>query len=414
MTGALAQLVAYGAQDVYLTGDPQMSFWKENFKRYRNFATESIQQDILGTIESKGEISFTLKRAGDLVYNIMIGITFKRGPPTDQPLINFPYYSCEQWIEHLEMYIGGQKVFEFDHDWFRIQWELFYDYAQEQAYRAMNNWANEPEGYLRTFYLPIPVWFNSYSPGQAIPLIALQYHDVQFKIRLADLNNIPGIDPTFVPDMRVYADYVFLDSPERIWFASNPHEYIVYQVQTNQFPITIDDKVRDYKFQLTFNHPTKALIWACTPGPQIHGQYTSERGEQDFETLGPIASGKLTLNGVDRASDRRGGYFTRGNPWTTFGGGYLSSGIYAMGFGVNTDLDQPTGTLNFSRIDTSLLHLRTKAAVITDITQGSNTVTVTESMTTVGAIVLNTLYVWGPNFNVLRIMNGMGGLAFAN
>jgi hypothetical protein len=111
--------------------------------------------------------------------------------------------------------------------------------------------------------------------------------------------------------------------------------------------------------------------------------------------------------------DRRGGYFTRGNPWTTFGGGYLSSGIYAMGFGVNTDLDQPTGTCNFSRIDTALLHLRTKAAVIQNI-EASNTVTVTESMTTVGANVLNTLLVWGPNFNVLRIMNGMGGMAFAN
>jgi hypothetical protein len=84
-----------------------------------------------------------------------------------------------------------------------------------------------------------------------------------------------------------------------------------------------------------------------------------------------------------------------------------------MGFGVNTDLDQPTGTLNFSRIDTTLLHLKTKAAVIQTI-EASNTVTVTEKMTTVGANVLNTLLVWGPNFNVLRIMNGMGGMAFAN
>lgn len=411
MTGALAQLVAYGAQDVYLTGDPQMSFWKGSFKRYRNFATEAIQQDIVGDIRSNSEITFTLKRAGDLVYNIMMGITFKRGPSAiNDPL---PYYSAEQWIDHLEMYIGGQKVFEFGHEWFRIQWELFYDYAQEKAYNAMANWSNEPEGYLRTFYLPIPVWFNSYTPGSAIPLIALQYHDVQFKIKLADLNNIPGIDPTFTPDMRAYADYVFLDSPERIWFASNPHEYIVYQIQTNQFPITIDTNQRDYKFQLTFNHPTKAVIWACTPGPQSHGQFTSEPGEQDFETLGPIAVAKLSLNGVDRMVERKGSYFTRGNPWTTFSGGYLSSGIYAMGFGVNTDLDNPTGTCNFSRIDTTLLHIKTKAAVLTSI-QASNTVTVTENMTTAGANVLNTLLVWGPNFNVLRIMNGMGGMAFAN
>ena len=411
MTGALAQLVAYGAQDVYLTGDPQMTFWKENFKRYRNFATESIRQDILGTVESKGKISFILTRSGDLVYNVMLAITLKRGPSgVNDPV---PYFSAEQFVDQLELYIGGQKVFEFGHEYFRIQWELFYDYAQERAYNAMVNWANEPEGYLRTFYLPIPVWFNSYTPGQAIPLIALQYHDVQFKIKLADFNNIPGIDTSYTPGVLAFADYVFLEPPERIWFASNPHEYIIYQIQTNQFPITIDRQPKQYKFQLNFNHPTKAIIWACTPGPQSHGQYTSESGEQDFETLGPIAGALLTLNGVERMQQRRGSYFTRGNPWTTFGGAYLSSGIYAMGFGAYTDLDKPTGSLNFSRIDTAILQVQTKAAVLTNI-EASNTVTVTELMTTVGANVLNTCLVWAPNFNVLRIMNGMGGLAYAN
>lgn len=411
MTGALAQLVAYGAQDVYLTGEPQRSFWKGIFSRYRNFATEPIRQDIEGNIDSKGEITFTLKRSGDLVYNIMLEITLKRGPSgVNNPV---PYYSAEQLIDQVELYIGGQKVFEFGHEYFRIQWELFYDYAQERAYTAMVNWANEPEGYLRTFYLPIPVWFNSYSPGQAIPLIALQYHEIQFKMRLADFNNIPGIDTSYTPEIRAYADYVFLDSPERIWFASNPHEYIVYQIQTNQFPITIDAQSRPYKFRLDFNHPTKAIIWGCTPGPQSHGQFTSEPGEQDFETLGPIEVAKLTLNGVDRLEYRKASYFTRGNPWTTFSGGYLSSGLYAMGFGVNTDLVEPTGSLNFSRIDVAVLQLQTKAAVLTNI-QPSNTMTVTEAMTTVGANVLNTLLVWAPNFNVLRIMNGMGGMAFAN
>ena len=411
MTGALAQLVAYGAQDVYLTGNPQMTFWKDNFKRYRNFATEPIRQDVLGTVESNGEISFIVKRSGDLVYNLMMSVTMKRGPSaiTDPD----PYYSVEQLFNTVELYIGGQKVFEFGHEWFRMQWELFYDYSQENAYRAMNNWANEPEGYLRTFYLPIPVWFNSYNPGMALPLIALQYHDVQFKFKLADFNNLKGVDTTFTPLIVPFCDYVFLDSPERVWFASNPHEYIVYQIQTNQFPIVIDTQQREYKLQLNFNHPTKALIWACTPGPQSHGQYTSELGEQDFETLGPIDGALLTLNGVERMQQRRGSYFTRGNPWTTFTGAYCSSGIYAMGFGVHTDLDDPSGSLNFSRIDTAILNIKTKAAVLTNI-EASNTVTIPESVTTATANVLNTCYVWAPNFNVLRIMSGMGGMAYAN
>lgn len=411
MTGALAQLVAYGAQDVYLTGDPEMTFWRTNFARYGNFATEPIEQDIIGKVESGGDINFTISRSGDLVYGMMLDITMKRGPSL--PGDPVPYFSCEQLIDHIELYIGGQKVFEFDHEWFRMYWELFYNYAQERAYNTMVNWSNEPEGYLRTFYLPIPIWFNVLDPGRALPLIALQYHEVQFKIKLANLNNIVGTDPTYTPVIRAWVDYAFVDTAERLWFASKPHEYVIQQVQRNHFPITIDTLQRDYKFYLNFNHPTKALIWACTPGPQSHGQYTSLAGERDFETLGPIADAQLSLNGVDRFAKRKGGYFTRGNPWTTFTGGYLSSGVYAYGFGVHSEISNPTGTLNFSRIDTSILKLRTKAATIAAITP-SNTVTVTEEMTTVGANILNTCLVWAVNYNVLRINSGMGGMAFAN
>lgn len=411
MTGALAQLVAYGAQDVYLTGEPQMTFWRSNFTRYGNFATEAIEQDIIGRIESGGGINFTISRSGDLVYGIMLAITMKRGPSDVSDPV--PYFSCEQLIDHLELYIGGQKVFEFGHEWFRMQWEFFYDYAQERAYNAMVNWGGEPEGYLRTFYLPIPVWFNPLDPGRALPLVALQYHDVQFKIKLAKFDDIPGIDPTHIPEIQAWADYAFLDSDERVWFAKKPHEYVVQQIQTNQFPIKIDTQQRNYKLQLNFNHPTKAIMWACTPGQTYHGQYTSEPGEQDFDTLGPIAEAKLTLNGVDRFASRKGSYFTRGNPWTMFSGGYSSAGVYAYGFGVHSDIDDPTGTLNFSRIDTSILNIRTKAATLASVAP-SSTVTVTEDMTTVGADILNTCLVWALNYNVLRIQSGMGGMAFAN
>lgn len=409
MTGGLTQLVAYGAQDVYLTGDPKMTFWKSNFTSYKNFALESIRQDILGHVGSNEDITITLKRSGDLVYNIMFAITFKRGPDgIDDP---FPYYSAEQFIKNLELYIGGQKVFEFEHEWFRIQWELFYDVGQENAYRNMVNWANEPQGYTRTFYLPIPVWFNALDPGRALPLIALQYHDVQFKIKLNNLNNILGIDPSYTPTMVCFADYVFLDSDERMWFAQNPHQYIIQQVQTNQFPIKIDTQTRDYKFYLNFNHPVKALIWACTPGSTSHGQNTSERGEVDAETLGPIDAAKIVLNGVDRAQERRGSYYTRANPWATFDGNYMSSGLYAYGFGIQTNSIDPSGTLNFSRIDNAMLQVRTKAAVVTDITAAGN---VTEDMTTVGANILNTLMVWAPNYNVFKIQSGMGGVMFSS
>ncbi|AGE53646.1 major capsid protein VP54 [Acanthocystis turfacea Chlorella virus GM0701.1] len=410
MTGGLTQLVAYGAQDVYLTGDPKQTFWKEKFTKYTNFALESIQQDIMGDIGSNRTVSFILKRSGDLVNSIFFQIKMMRGPSgVDDPV---PYYSCEQFINNLEVYIGGQKVYEFGHEWFRMYWELFYDYTQAAAYNNMANWGNEQQGYLRTFHLPIPIWFNSFDNGRALPLIALQYHEVEFRIKIADLNNIVGIEPSYVPEFTCYANYTFLDSPERIWFAQTPHEYIIQQVQTNQFPLVVGPTQQQFNLSLNFNHPTKALIWCVTPGSTYHGQYTSEPGEQDAEVLSAIAGAVLLLNGVERFTARTGSYFSNENTWISFGGTYTSSGVYAYGFGTHSDLANPTGTCNFSRIDNATLRIQTKAAVVTDVNVPGNVDT--DTMTTVGANILNTVLVFAPNYNVLKIMSGMGGLAYAN
>jgi hypothetical protein len=409
MSGGLIQLVAYGAQDVFLTGKPQRTFWKGKFARYSNFAIESIEQDILGAIGSNQEISVILKRNGDLVSAINFEITFKRGPsdPTD-PLA---YYSCEQLLDTIGVYIGGQKIMEFGHEWFRMHWELMLTYEQEIAYNNMVNWGNEEEGYTRTFHLPIPFWFNSLELGNSLPLIALQYHDVEIRIKLCDLNNIDGIDPTYIPKMRCFANYTFLDSAERVWFASNPHEYIIQQVQTNNFNITVDQTQRDYNLNLNFNHPCSFLMWCFTPGTAYHGQYTSLPGEQDAEILSVLDSATLYLNGVERFKTRRGSYFSNESTWTGFAGSYTSSGVCAYPFGINCSFAEPSGTCNFSRLDTATLRIRTKAAVVEDTSVAGN---VDESMTTVGANVLNTVIVFAPNYNILNIRSGMAGLAYAN
>lgn len=409
MGGGLIQLVAYGAQDVYLTGSPQRTFWKERFSRYSNFALESIEQDIRGAIGSNQEITFVLKRNGDLVSSINLEITMQRGPSA--PVDPYPFYSCEQLIDSTEIYIGGQKVAEFGHEWFRVYWELLYSLEEEISYTNMANWGNENEGYTRTFHLPLPIWFNALNVGNALPLISLQYHEVEFKIKLCDLNNIPGINPDYIPKIRAFANYTFLDSPERIWFASNPHEYIIQQVQTNSFNITIDGIARDYNLNLNFNHPCSSLIWCFTPGTAYHGRYTAEAGEQDSEVLSVLDSATLYFNGVERFSTRRGSYFSNEATWTGFTGAYTSSGVYAYPFGMACDKPDPSGTCNFSRLDTATLRIRTKAAVVQDTSIPGN---VDESMTAVGSNILNTVLVFAPNFNVLRINSGMGGLAYSS
>jgi hypothetical protein len=204
---------------------------------------------------------------------------------------------------------------------------------------------------------------------------------------------------------------VFLDTEERKWFAQNPHQYVIQQIQMNQFPIKIDATQRDYNFALNFNHPAKCLLWAVTPGATTHGQYSGLPGEQDAEVLAPLERCNLLLNGIERFQTRKGSYFTKGNPWSTYNGTYCSAGIYAYGFGVTTGTPAPSGTLNFSRVDSATLRVRTKSAVVVDTSVPG---IVTESMASVSTSDLNTMLVFAPNYNVLKIESGMGGIAFAN
>ena len=404
MTGGLTQLVAYGAQDVYLTGDPQVSFWKGKFNRYRNFATESIQLDVLGDAIPGGVVTVPLIRNGDLVMNVMINAEFQRGSGT-------AYYPIEQYIKEVELFIGGQRVLNFNNEWFRIYYNMMLDVTQKTAYRSMTEFSGEPEGYYKMFYLPLPLWFNSRELSNALPLIALQYHNVELRITLENLDNIPGINPSAIPTLEVYGDYVFLDSDERIQFAQKPHQYIIDQVQYLSAPVIVDDKERHYNIDLNFNHPTKCLIWALTGGTNTYGQYTGYPGSQALETLGPIKSSVLTLNGIERFSSRSGGYFNTANPWTYFSCMNPTVGIYAYGFGLKSDQFSPSGTCNFSRIDNARLRIHTKAAVVSNPAVAGN---VTTSMTTVNADALNTCIIFAPNYNVLRIESGMGGVAFAS
>lgn len=411
MAGGLSQLVAYGAQDVYLTGDPKKTFWREKFSRYSNFAMESIQQDILGDIGPGQTISFTLKRNGDLVSSLFLEITLQRGPsgPTDPR----PYYSCEQLIDYVEVYIGGQKVVNFGHEWFRMYWELCLNYTQAMAYASMANWRNEQEGYTRTFYLPIPLWFNALDVGKALPLIALQYHEVEVRLRIcSDFENIVGINPDYTPQIKCYANYTFLDTTERVWFAKNPHEYLIHQIQTNNFNISVEPTSKDYNLSLNFNHPCSSLVWCFTPGPTYHGQYTSVPGEQDEEVLAALENACLLLNGQERFTTRKGSYFSDEGVWVGYDGNHTSAGVYTYAFGVHSGRPPPSGTCNFSRIDSSTLRIRTKAAVVAnkDVPGDVNT----DTMTMIASNILNQCIVFAPNYNVLRIMSGMGGLAYAS
>jgi hypothetical protein len=399
--GGLIQLIAIGAQDVFLTGEPQRSLWKRNAVRRTNFAIESIET----TFDLRfGAPSFvTIKRAGDLVKNCVLEIAMKRSSTES-------FYPAEQFIKSVTVMIGGQEIEHIPDfpNWSRVHDELFNTTEIRAAnYRMQNFRDDDPPGAIRTFYVDLPLFFSK-NLSSAIPMIALQYHEIQLKFVFNEPYNIPGIDSVYVPQVRFYTDYVYLDKIEREYFVSSPHEYIIEQLQTFTVPSKISDSIATGIYDLPFNMPTRYIIWFYKSN--LHGQYTTSNFQfETNEAFAPMYSAILKCNGVDRFSERPGGYFNLVQP-TQAVGQAPSAGIYMYSFGVKANEQDSAGTLNFSRLDVVTLSITSKAATAASITDILDTSTTLES----GMTKFNDITVFARNFNVLRVMEGMGGLVFSN
>ena len=532
------QLVAYGAQDVYLTGNPQITFWKVTYRRHTNFAMESIEQTFNGQADFGRRVQCTISRNGDLAYRTYLQITLPEigdGSNTMQRWLDYP---GEQLISMVEVEIGGQRIDRQYGDWMHIWNQLTLTSEQEVGYNkmigqtlqltyltdptfadvasacgnaAVPNAVCAPRSKLpeTTLYVPLQFWYCR-NPGLALPLIALQYHEVKINIELRPLDEclfaVSEISSAAAANKKamseynkslvaasLYVDYIFLDTDERRRMAQNPHEYLIEQLQ-----FTGDESIgsSSNKVKLNFNHPCKELIFVVQPdenvnycdsftsgeklhyalgaqpfnytdaldalpntilayssrqgvagdGTQQNGKNTSFIDQDLFEnaTVGeesqtaaggnlaggkqtgmpgqgdkdsgvtdagayvlaetalnmhcwgenPVVTCKLQLNGQDRFSEREGSYFDVVQPFQHHTR-HPDTGINVYSFALRPEEHQPSGTCNFSRIDNATLQLVCSAAAI------GNTSTAK-------------VRVYAVNYNVLRIMSGMGGLAYSN
>lgn len=202
------QLVAYGAQDVYLTGSPSITFFKLVYRRHTSFALEAIEQVFNGTTGFGRKVSATVSRNGDLVTTAYLEITLKRNTGTD----NEPFYPAEAFVKEIELEIGGQRIDRVYSDWYRIYDELFRTDAEKDAYKRMTNFdAGAPDEQVRRFYLPLIFFFNN-NAGLALPLIALKV--LQRAKASCRVHQGPGLGKTTWTSLTTTSDASLHDRPD--------------------------------------------------------------------------------------------------------------------------------------------------------------------------------------------------------
>lgn len=402
--GSLVQIVALGLQNAYLVdNEGGLSYWRQVYHRQTNFAIDTVAQVFQGTPRFGSRLACSVSRNGDLLNGLVLEIVLRRGPGPS-------FYAAEHLLKYVELEIGGQRLDFVTNTWLRLYDELYRPIDQCEAYKHMVDFGHEPAGCVKRFYVPIPFWFATGDSTAALPLIALQYHDVRLNIELEDAENVPGVDPAFQPECTLHASYVFLDTAERYVFAKSDHEYLIEQTQMLREFVAIADTPKQFLVPLAFNHPVKYLAWVFKPGDASHALFTSNgsaKGLEPRELYGPMAACSMQLNGTDRMETRKGSFFRLFHPWTYFKQA-PSVGVYVYSFAHDPARAPPTGSLNFSRVDSAIMRLTTKAAVLTDPLAAQS-----EDDTMVAARDLTTLEIYARSYNVLRISAGMGGVLFA-
>ena len=400
MGGGLMQLVAYGAQDVFLTGNPQISFFKVVYRRHTNFAMESIEQTFNGNPELGNRVTCTISRNGDLITNMWLEVDFEDNFSSSQPVNSLGH----SLIEYITLEIGGQQIDKHYGEWLEIWSELTMPEEKRNGFKEMIGRRDAGVTYSpesKKLYIPLQFFFCR-NPGLALPLIALQYHEVKINIKFRSASELSrGTENVkFNTNPRLYVDYIYLDTEERRRFAQSQHEYLIEQLQHTGPESTKDDNHR-----LNFNHPVKEIIWVTrksSADPMEFGNVDHAAGNYFAEdalsssvsmptTYDSFTKCKLQLNGHDRFSERDASYFRLVQPYQHHTR-VPSKFIYLYSFAINPESHQPSGTCNFSRLDNVTLTL-------TDLKNKSAD---------------GELLVYAVSNNILRIMSGMGGLAYSN
>ena len=365
MSAALIDLVSKGAQDVFITGEPQVSFFLQNYKRHTNFSMKPERMDYIGSFGASNEITVPIRSKGDLLSYIWVEDTLISNIATNTDGL---FSADASNPTTFQLWIGGQKVSELDSLFIQGAYNpLLRDNSAKASCTVTTNVAKENHGQN---HFMIPFFFGE-DWTKALPLVALQYHEVELRIKCRD-----GYTPQGTP--KIYGNYIYVDTDERKYFTETEHEILFTQTQYQ--PATSTDTEMDLSY---FNHPVKSihLISGAAAGQKWYDEYT-------------FGTSSLYINGTALFENSSNVYHHNIVPQmhcTDLPDDVLDDlPTYSWPFCLSMSKAQPSGTLNFSRIDNAKL-------LVNNVSGGNN---------------LHRVY--AVNFNILRIKNGMAGVAFGN
>lgn len=403
--GALMQLVARGVQDAHLVGEPEITFFKSVHKQHTNFSIDSIPLAITGTSDWGERVEIKFARHGDLVTQFWLQIRI----PRIRSNSGYHYLWATDlgfaMIRQITLEIGGRTIETLTREWLKIHAETHVVEGKRAGLYEMINAPTPatlddapPDHDEGVLFVPIPFYFSK-SSTQALPLIALQNHEVRALVDFEDVDRVlahyngnafvgrglaPGDSLVDAFKVEPWLDFVFLDPEERARFALNELTYLVEQVQHTGADAWNQEIVNT---RLEFNHPVKSLFWV------YQNRAETIDVAEPLHFVRALRFANLQFNGTDRLALRPGAYFRLVQPYQSMSR-ISPEPIYQYSFALAAEEIQPSGACNFSRLDRVVLHSQTVDPP-TDPEAGK-------------------ILVFAVNYNFLRISSGMGGLKYGS
>ena len=435
-SGGLLQLVATGRQDIYLSGNPQTTFFKQVYRRYTNFSIETQRIPFDSAFDFGKLITVTVPRQGDLLSQVYLQINlpqitpagpqpYPQGVITEQPTNYAQITNSVSWvngvgyamIDYISIWIGQQEVDRHYGEWMYLWTQLTTPGSKKNGINFMTGtqevFNDQSQSGPLNLLVPLDFWFCK-NPGLALPLIALQATPVRFYIRLKNGNDMVFSNslenavlngssnpptqltqtPVVITDMVMWGDYIYLDTEERRRFVSSRHEYLIEQVQ-QQKRYSIPLNTTRISVPLVFNNPIKEMVWVVNEDRMLQAHEWFNYGsrmlnETGIPNLDIIGTALLQFDGYDRFEEQSAQYFRLMQPWQRHTA-IPNDFIYVYSFSLAPEVEQPMGTCNGSRLDSIVLQL----------TMNPQVQSYPAGVTT-----------YATNYNVLRIVAGLGGVLF--